>query len=60
MGAHAGDLQPAARPGGGGLISEIGFAATATLYEATGLVLMMAIVPLARGSVAVHAPANAK
>ena len=45
----------------GSLIGEIGFAVTATLYAATGLVLMMAIVLRWRADLwHVHAPANAK
>jgi MFS family permease len=45
----------------GSLIGEIGFAATATLYAATGLVLMMAIVLHWRADLwHVHAPANAR
>jgi MFS family permease len=45
----------------GSLIGEIGFAATATLYAATGLALMMAIVLRWRADLwHVHAAANAK
>ena len=45
----------------GSLIGEIGFAATATLYAATGLVLMMIIALHWRADLwHVHAPANAK
>ena len=45
----------------GSLIGEIGFAATATLYAATGLALMLAIVLHWRADLwHVHAPANAK
>jgi MFS family permease len=45
----------------GSLIDEIGFAATATLYAASGLALMLAIVLHWRADLwHVHAPANAK
>ena len=45
----------------GSLIEEVGFAATATLYAATGLALMLAIVLHWRADLwHVHAPANAK
>jgi len=45
----------------GGLIDEIGFAATGTLYAAAGLALMLAIVLHWRADLwHVHAPANAK
>jgi len=45
----------------GSLIGEIGFAVTATLYAATGLALMLAIVLHWRADLwHVHAPANAK
>ena len=45
----------------GSLIDEIGFAATGTLYAATGLALMLAIVMHWRGDLwHLHAPANAK
>ncbi|HEY5125982.1 MAG TPA: MFS transporter [Bradyrhizobium sp.] len=45
----------------GSLIDEIGFAATATLYAAAGLALMLAIVVHWRADLwHVHAPANAK
>jgi MFS family permease len=45
----------------GSLIGEIGFAATATLYAAAGLALMMAVVVHWRADLwHVHAPANAK
>jgi MFS family permease len=45
----------------GSLIGEIGFAATATLYAAAGLALMMAIVLHWRADLwHVHAPANAR
>ncbi len=45
----------------GNLIGEIGFVATATLYAATGLMLMMAIVMHWRADLwHVHAPANAR
>jgi predicted MFS family arabinose efflux permease len=45
----------------GSFIDEIGFAATGTLYAATGLTLMMAIVLHWRADLwHVHAPANAK
>ena len=45
----------------GSLIDEVGFAATATLYAATGFALMMAIVLHWRADLwHVHAPANAK
>jgi len=45
----------------GSLIDEIGFAATATLYAAAGLALMMAIALHWRADLwHVHAPANAK
>jgi MFS family permease len=45
----------------GSLIGEIGFAATGTLYAATGLALMLAIVLHWRADLwHVHAPANAK
>jgi hypothetical protein len=45
----------------GSFINEIGFAATGTLYAATGLTLMMAIVLHWRADLwHVHAPANAK
>jgi MFS family permease len=45
----------------GSLIEEVGFAATATLYAATGLTLMLAIVLHWRADLwHVHAPANAK
>jgi predicted MFS family arabinose efflux permease len=45
----------------GSLIGEIGFAATGTLYAATGLALMMAVVLHWRADLwHVHAPANAK
>jgi MFS family permease len=45
----------------GSLIGEIGFPATATLYAATGLVLMLAIVQHWRADLwHVHAPANAR
>jgi predicted MFS family arabinose efflux permease len=45
----------------GSLIDEVGFAATATLYAAAGLALMLAIVVHWRADLwHVHAPANAK
>ena len=45
----------------GNLIGEIGFVATATLYAATGLMLMLAIVMHWRADLwHVHAPANAR
>jgi SNF family Na+-dependent transporter len=45
----------------GSLIDAIGFAATGTLYAATGLALMLAIVLHWRADLwHVHAPANAK
>ncbi len=45
----------------GSLIEEIGFAATGTLYAATGLALILAIVMHWRGDLwHLHAPANAK
>jgi len=45
----------------GSLIGEIGFAVNATLYAATGLALMLAIVLHWRADLwHVHAPANAK
>jgi MFS family permease len=45
----------------GSLIDEIGFAATGTLYAATGLALILAIVMHWRGDLwHLHAPANAK
>jgi MFS family permease len=45
----------------GSLIGEIGFAATGTLYAATGLALMLAIVLHRRADLwHLHAPANAK
>jgi MFS family permease len=45
----------------GSLIEEVGFAATATLYAATGLALMLAIVLHWRADLwHAHAPANAK
>jgi predicted MFS family arabinose efflux permease len=45
----------------GSLIEEVGFAATATLYAATGLALMLAVVLHWRADLwHVHAPANAK
>jgi predicted MFS family arabinose efflux permease len=45
----------------GGLIDEIGFAATGTLYAATGLALIMAVVLHWRADLwHVHAPANAR
>jgi MFS family permease len=45
----------------GGLIDEIGFSATGTLYAAAGLALMLAIVLHWRADLwHVHAPANAK
>jgi MFS family permease len=45
----------------GSLIEEVGFAATATLYAASGLALMLAIVLHWRADLwHVHAPANAK
>jgi MFS family permease len=45
----------------GSLIGEIGFAATATLYAAAGLALMMAVVVHWRADLwHVHAPANAR
>jgi SNF family Na+-dependent transporter len=45
----------------GSLIDEIGFAATATLYAATGLALMLAIALHWRADLwHPHAPANAK
>jgi predicted MFS family arabinose efflux permease len=45
----------------GSLIDEIGFAATGTLYAATGLALMMAIILHWRADLwHLHAPANAK
>jgi SNF family Na+-dependent transporter len=45
----------------GSLIDEIGFAPTATLYAASGLALMLAIVLHWRADLwHVHAPANAK
>jgi hypothetical protein len=45
----------------GSLIDEIGFAATATLYAATGLALMLAIVLHWRADLwQLHAPANAR
>ncbi|QHO79166.1 arabinose ABC transporter permease [Bradyrhizobium sp. CCBAU 051011] len=45
----------------GGLIDEIGFAATGTLYAAAGLALMLAIVLHWRADLwHVHAPANAR
>jgi MFS family permease len=45
----------------GSLIGEVGFAATATLYAAAGLALMMAIVLHWRADLwPVHAPANAR
>jgi MFS family permease len=45
----------------GGLIDEIGFAATGTLYAAAGLALMLAIVLHWRADLwHLHAPANAK
>jgi MFS family permease len=45
----------------GGLIEEIGFSATGTLYAAAGLALMLAIVLHWRADLwHVHAPANAK
>jgi predicted MFS family arabinose efflux permease len=45
----------------GSFIDEVGFAATGTLYAATGLTLMMAIVLHWRADLwHVHAPANAK
>ena len=45
----------------GSLIGEVGFAATGTLYAATGLALMLAIVLHWRADLwHVHAPANAK
>src|SRR4051812_35629398 len=45
----------------GSLIGEIGFAATGTLYAATGLALMLAIVLHWREDLwHLHAPANAK
>ncbi len=45
----------------GALIDEIGFAATGTLYAATGLALMLTIVLHWRADLwHVHAPANVK
>jgi hypothetical protein len=45
----------------GSLIGEIGFAATATLYAAAGLALMMAVVVHWRADLwHLHAPANAR
>jgi hypothetical protein len=45
----------------GNLIGEIGFVATATLYAATGLTLMMAVAMLWRADLwHAHAPANAR
>jgi hypothetical protein len=45
----------------GNLIGEIGFAATASLYAATGLLLMLIIVLHWRADLwHIHAPANAR